>query len=162
MLIIIPLQKKKKKKKGATRFGNMNYDLRNRATRNLKMDREQMKFQSVLLVGPELLFGLLNSLLFIFRWTVQSAPNFLLWNAHIFLFDNPTRHSKFHNTSNHPPPVYDSGRTARTPLCIRSPPPPPLVPTPPFFPVLDTGTGKGRYLCPWQACATTACSECAR
>ena len=24
------------------------------------------------------------------------------------------------------------------------------------------GTGEGRYLCLWQACATTACSECAR
>ena len=29
------------------------------------------------------------------------APNFLRWNAHIFLFWlNPTGHSKFHNTSN--------------------------------------------------------------
>ena len=31
-----------------------------------------------------------------------------------------------------------------------------------FFPVPDRGTGVGRYLCPWHACATTACVECAR
>ena len=38
---------------------------------------------------------------FIFRRTVQIAPNFLHWNAHIFLFWlNPTGHSKLHNTSN--------------------------------------------------------------
>ena len=36
--------------------------------------------------------------------------------AHISLWLNPTGHSKFHNTSNHPPPVTDSGRTARAPL----------------------------------------------
>ena len=36
--------------------------------------------------------------------------------AHNFLWLNPTGHSKFHNTSNHPPPATDSGRTARTPL----------------------------------------------
>ena len=54
---------------------------------------------------------------FILWRTVQIAPNFLHWNAHIFLFWlNPTGHSKFHNTSNHPPPATDSGRTARTPL----------------------------------------------
>ena len=29
-------------------------------------------------------------------------------------------------------------------------------------PVPDRETVEGRYLCPWQACATTACSECAR
>ena len=39
--------------------------------------------------------------------------------------------------------------------------PPPLLPPPLFFPVPDRGTGEGRYLCPWEACATTACSECA-
>ena len=33
--------------------------------------------------------------------------------AHIYLW---REHSKFHNTSNHPPPATDSGRTARTPL----------------------------------------------
>ena len=45
--------------------------------------------------------------------------------------------SKFHNTSNHPPPVTDSGRTVRTPLYPPvqavphfSPPPPP---PPPFY-----------------------------
>ena len=52
----------------------------------------------------------------IFRLTIQIAPNFLHWNAHIFLFWlNPTGHSKFHNTSNHTPPATDSGQTARTP-----------------------------------------------
>ena len=51
---------------------------------------------------------------FIFRCTVKIAPNFLHRNAHIFLWFNPTGHSKFHNTSNHPPPATDSGRTART------------------------------------------------
>ena len=80
---------------------------------------------------------------------------------HISLWLNPTGHSKFHNTSNHPLPATDSGQTARTPLY-----PPgqvvPLTPSPFFFPVQDRGTGKGQYLCPWQACATTACSECAR
>ena len=39
---------------------------------------------------------------FIFRRTVQIAPNFRHWNAHIFLFWlNPTRHSKLHNTPKH-------------------------------------------------------------
>ena len=36
--------------------------------------------------------------------------------THISFWLNPTGHSKFHNTSNHPPPATDSGRTARTPL----------------------------------------------
>ena len=77
------------------------------------------------------------------------APQFLHWNVHIFLFWlNPTGHFKFHNTSNHPPPATDSGRTARTPLY------------PPVQAVLPYSLH--RYLCPWQACATTACSECAR
>ena len=47
--------------------------------------------------------------------------------THIFLWLKPTGHSKFHNTSNHPPPATDSGRTARTLLyrqCRRSLPPP--------------------------------------
>ena len=73
---------------------------------------------------------------FIFRRTVRIAPNFLQWNAHIFLFWlNPTGHSKFHNTSNHPPPATDSGRTARTPLYppVQAVPPPPLLPSPPPF-----------------------------
>ena len=30
-----------------------------------------------------------------------------------------------------------------------------------IVPVLDRGSGEGRYLYPWQECATTACSECA-
>ena len=45
--------------------------------------------------------------------------------------------------------------------CRRYPPPPPFHP-PPFVPVPDRGTSEGRYLCPWQACAKTACSDCAR
>ena len=97
----------------------------------------------------------------IFWRTVQIAPNFIHCNAHIFLFWlNPTGHSKFHNTSNHSPPTTDSGRTARTPLY----PPKQAAPLTPslFFPLPDRGTGEGQYLCPWQACATTACSECAR
>ena len=102
------------------------------------------------------------SIILIFQWTVLIAPNVHHWNVHIFLFWlNPMGHSKFHNTSNHPPPATDSGQTARTPLY-----PPeqtvPLTPSPFVFPVPDRGTAKGRYLCPWQACATTACSECTR
>ena len=60
-------------------------------------------------------------------------------NAHIFLFWlNPTGHSKFHNTSNHPPPATDSGRTVSTPLYPPTsadgpPPPPPYSLPPPFF-----------------------------
>ena len=65
---------------------------------------------------------------FIFRRTIQIAPNFLHWNAHIFLLLNPTGHSKFHNTSNHPPPTTDSGRTAHTPLY------PPMQAVPPYSP----------------------------
>ena len=68
---------------------------------------------------------------FIFRRTVQIAPNFLHWNAHIFLFWlNPTGHSKLHNTSNTlrllPIPV---GLLVLpcTRQC-RRPPPPPLLP----------------------------------
>ena len=57
---------------------------------------------------------------FTFRCTVKIA--------HIFLWFNPTRHSKFHNTSNHPPPATDSGRTARTPLYL-----PPVQAVPPYF-----------------------------
>ena len=72
---------------------------------------------------------------FIFRRNVQIAPNFLHWNAHIFLFWlNPTGHSKFHNTSNHPPPATDSGRTAHTPMYPSVQAAPPLTPFPPFFP----------------------------
>ena len=43
----------------------------------------------------------------IFRQTVQIEPNFLHWNAHIFLFwFNPTWHFKFHNTSKQPSACY--------------------------------------------------------
>ena len=61
---------------------------------------------------------------------------------------------------NHPPPATNSSRTACTPLYppVQAVPP---TPPPPFFPVLDRGTGEGQYLCPGQVCATTACSECA-
>ena len=81
--------------------------------------------------------------------------------AHISPWLNPTGHSKVHKTSNHHPPATNSGRTARTPLY------PPVQAVLPYslsfsFLVPDRGTGEGRYLCPWQACATTACSECAR
>ena len=63
----------------------------------------------------------------------KSAPNFLHWNAHIFLFWlNPTGHSKFHNTSNHPPPATDSSRTVRTPLYLPVQAVPPYS-LPPFF-----------------------------
>ena len=48
----------------------------------------------------------------------------------------------------HPPP-------SRTPLYPLTPPPPLF-----FFPFPVRGTVEGRYLCPWQACATTAWSEC--
>ena len=64
-------------------------------------------------------------------------------------------------TTNLSPPATDSGRTARTPLYPPVQAVPPLTPSPPLFPVPDRGTGKGWYLYPWQACATTACSECA-
>ena len=76
--------------------------------------------------------------------------------AHISLWLNPTVKSKFHNTSNHPPPATDSCRTARTSANTGGPP----YSLPPFFPVPDRETGEN--LCPCQACATTACSECAR
>ena len=72
-----------------------------------------------LLLSYYIQYSLRNStIVFIFfRWTIQIAPNFLHWNAHIFLFWlNPTGHSKFHNTSNHPPPATDFDRTAHTPL----------------------------------------------
>ena len=75
--------------------------------------------------------------LFIFRRTVQIAPNFINWNVHIFLFWlNPKAQSKFHNTSNYPPPATDSGWTARTPLYqpVQAVPPYSL----PFFPVSRT------------------------
>ena len=67
--------------------------------------------------------------------------------AHISLWLNPTGYSKFHNTSNHPPPATYSGRTARTPLY---PPVQAVAPysLPLFFPVSDRGTVEGRYLCP--------------
>ena len=50
---------------------------------------------------------------------------------------NSTGHSKFHNTSNHPPHATYSGRTARTPLYppVQAPPPPP---PPHFFPCPGT------------------------
>ena len=48
--------------------------------------------------------------------------------THISLWLKPTGHSKFHNTSNHPPPATDSGRTACTPLYppVQAVPPSPL------------------------------------
>ena len=95
---------------------------------------------------------------FIFRRTVKIAPTFLHWNAHIFFFWlNPTWHSKFHNTSKHPPPATDSGRTACTPLYPPVQMVTPLLPPPP-----PPSLSRTEDLCPWQACATTDCSECAR
>ena len=65
---------------------------------------------------------------FIFQRTIQITPNFLHWNAYIFLFWlNPTGHSKFHITSKHPPLANDSSRTARTPLY------PPVQAVPPSY-----------------------------
>ena len=70
----------------------------------------------------------------IFRRTIQIALNFLHWNVHIFLFWlNPTGHSKFHNTSNHPPPATDSCRTAHTPLYLSVQAVPHYFPPPIFF-----------------------------
>ena len=66
---------------------------------------------------------------------------------------NPTGHSKFHYTSNHPPSATDPGRTAGAPLHL------PVQALPPHSLPLDREAGEGRHLCPGQACATTACSE---
>ena len=90
---------------------------------------------------------------FIFRRTVQIAPNFRHWNAHIFLFWlNPTRHSKFHNTPKHR--FRSDCSYSLVPVSAAGPPLPPLF----FFPVPERGTGEGQYLYAWQACATTTCS----
>ena len=56
-------------------------------------------------------------------------PSLKCANISLWLNPNVVRHSQFHNTSNHPPPATDSGRTARTPLY----PPAQAVPTPLFF-----------------------------
>ena len=53
--------------------------------------------------------------------------------THICLWLNPTGHSKFHNTSNHPPPATDSGRTAHTPLYQPVQVVPQYFPAPLFF-----------------------------
>ena len=83
----------------------------------------------------------------------------LLLTIIILFWLNRTGHSKFNNASNHPPPATDSGRTARTPLY----PPVQAVPPPPYsLPPLFYYPGqRNRYLCLWQACATTACFVCA-
>ena len=79
--------------------------------------------------------------------TICPMPFPSLKCVHISLWLNPTGHSKFHNTSNHPPPVTDSGRTAHTPLY---PPvqavPPPLFP-PPFFFLSQTEEPAGTCVC---------------
>ena len=66
--------------------------------------------------------------------------------AHISLWLNPTGHSKFHNTSNHPPPATDSGRTVRTPLY-----PPvqavPLYSLPPFVSVTGVRYNSLLWMC---------------
>ena len=81
--------------------------------------------------------------------------------THISLWLNPTGHSKFHNTSNHPPPATDSGRTARTPLYppVQAVPLlPPTSPPPPF----SCPVSRTEEPVPVQACATTDCTEYAR
>ena len=74
------------------------------------------------------------------------APQFFIFQAdrlnctkfpslkctHISLWLNPTGHSKFHNTSYHPLPDIDSGRTAHTPLYLPVQAVPPYS-LPPFF-----------------------------
>ena len=107
-------------------------------------------------------FHYLTPQFFSFRWTIQIAPNFLHWNAHIFLFglilqDIPNSITPQTTLRLLPIPV---GLLVLpcTCLCRRFP----LTPSPLFFPVLDRGTSEGRYLCPWQACTTTVFSECAR
>ena len=73
------------------------------------------------------------------------APNFLHWNAHIFLFWlNHTGHSKFHNTSNTLhllPTLVGLCVLSCTRQCLVVPPPPYSLP--PFFPVPDRETSKG-------------------
>ena len=88
------------------------------------------------------------------------SPNCLHWNVRIFLFWlNPTGHSKFHNTSKPHSACY----WFRSDYSYFLVPPSAGGPPPPFlFPVPDRGTGKNRCLWPWQACTTTACSECTR
>ena len=70
--------------------------------------------------------------------------------AHISFWLNPTGHSKFHNTLNHPPPATDLGRTACTPLYPPLQPPPPINPSPLLFLSRTEELAKARYLCPWQ------------
>ena len=55
--------------------------------------------------------------------------------SHFSLWLNPTGHSKFRNTSNHPLPATDSCRTASTPLYppVQAAPPPPPYSLPPFL-----------------------------
>ena len=101
-----------------------------------------------------LLFGLLNSIslcsstILYFSADRPNCTKFpSLKCAHISLWLNPTGYSKFHNTSNHPPPATDSSWTVRTPLY------PPVQSVPPYslplcFPVPDRGTSEGRYLFP--------------
>ena len=87
---------------------------------------------------------------FIFQQTVQIASNFLHSNAHIFLFGLILR-----DIQNSITPQTNSGRTARTPLY------PPVQAVPPYScPLFYSCPGEGQYLCPLQACATTACSKC--
>ena len=79
--------------------------------------------------------GTLSSTILYFSADHPNCAKFLSMKcSHISLWLNPTGHSKFHSTSNHPPPATDSGLTAYTPLY---PPvqvvPPPLLPFPLFF-----------------------------
>ena len=78
--------------------------------------------------------------------------------THISLWLNPTGHSKFHNTLNHPPPATDSGRTACTPLY------PPVQAVPPYSLTLFffLSCGKAGTCAHDRHEQQTACSECPR
>ena len=71
-------------------------------------DRDEQQADCILTIKPLFPTQLQNSFFF------AKFPS--LQCAHIFLWLNPTGHSKFHNTSKHPPPATDSSQTARTPL----------------------------------------------
>ena len=93
------------------------------------------RYQSIS-INHELPFGLLTKFKFHYvapQFFIFRRPNCTKFRslkcAHISLWLNPMGHSKFHITSNHPPPATDSGRTARTHQCRWFPP----YSLPPFF-----------------------------
>ena len=77
--------------------------------------------------------------------------------AYIPFWLNPTGHFKFHNTLNTLRLLQTSVGLLVLPCTHQSPPSSP----PFFFSCPGQRTSEDRYLCPWQACTTTACSECA-